>query len=117
MEQALPSERGFENGEVIVEQGEPALEAFLLVTGQADVFLKDVKIATLNEGDIFGEAALFKGSDYGATVKAAGTVSVQPILPAILDEKIKRCDPLIRALIRMLMIRLRKTSDALTKQA
>ena len=116
-EDILPAERRFQDGETIIEQGEPAVEAFLLVSGKADVFMKDVKIATLGEGDIFGEAALFKGSDYGATVKAAGTASVQPILPAILDEKIKRCDPLIRALIRMLMIRLRKTSDALIKQA
>ncbi len=116
-EAPLPAERHFKNGETIIEQGEPALEAFLIISGNVDIFRGGVKIATLGEGEIFGEAALFKGSDYAADVKATGDVTVQPILPSILDEKIKKCDPMIRALIRMLMTRLRKTSDDLAKRA
>lgn len=112
-DEILPPEHTYENGQLIVEQGEPALEAYLILSGMVDIVMKDVKIASLGEGDIFGEAALFKGSDYGASVRANGPVTVQPIIPAILDEKIRRCDPLIRALIRMLMVRLRKTSDEL----
>lgn len=111
----LPSERTFKDGETIVEKGEPAMEAFLILDGKADVFLNGQKIGALAEGDIFGEAAIFKGSDYGADVRATGALKVQPITPAILDEKIALCDPLLRALIRMLMVRLRRTNEALSK--
>jgi len=111
----LPPERSFKDGEAIIEQGEPAMEAFLITGGAAGVFTNGQKIASLHEGDIFGEAALFKGSDYGASVKADGALSVQPITPDILDEKISRCDPMLRALIRMMMVRLRRTNERLSK--
>ena len=120
MSTTLPTPREFFTGDTIIEQGEPAFEAYLMVGGEADVYFDGAnggssKVATLQTGDIFGESALFKGSDYGATVKAVGNVIVQPIPPYILDEKIKECDPMIRALIRMMMIRLRKANNDSTK--
>jgi CRP-like cAMP-binding protein len=106
-------------GDLIIEQGEPAMEAFLILDGTFEVLLtkdrKTAQLATLKVGDIFGETAFFKGSDYGASVKALSDGVVQPISPAILDERISKCDPLIRAVFRMLMVRLRKGNEALLK--
>ncbi len=113
MSMQLPPARHLKPGDLLVEQGEPAMEAYLIMDGMAEVFLKGTKIAEVGEGDIVGEAALFKGSDYGASVRAASDLTVQPITPAILDDKIKGCDPMLRALIRMMMIRLRRTNEAL----
>lgn len=116
----LPEEITFQDGERIIVQGEPAMEAFLLMAGNAHVLVQkgneNIRIATLTEGDIFGEAALFKGSDYGATVVASGVTTVQPIPPHILDEKIRQCDPMIRALIRMMMVRLRRSNENIGKE-
>lgn len=110
-------ERPVETGDEIITQGDPAMEAYLIMAGQFDVTLtkdgKTVTLATLAEGDIFGETAFFKGSDYGATVTAASDGVLQPITPDILDERIAQCDPLIRAVIRMLMVRLRKSNERL----
>jgi len=89
------------------------MEAYLILGGRAEIILNNVKIADVGEGDIVGEAALFKGSNYGASVRAATPLSVQSITPDILDEKIRRCDPMLRALIRMMMVRLRKTNAEL----
>lgn len=116
----LPSQRTYFTGDTIIEQGEPAFEAYLIVGGETDVYFDAAnggssKVASLKTGDIFGESALFKGSDYGATVKAVGNVVVQPIPPHVLDEKINNCDPMIRALIRMMMIRIRKANNDSTK--
>ena len=97
----------------LIEQGEPAMEAFLILGGRGEVILNDVKIADVGEGDIVCEAALFKGSNYGASVRAATPLTVQPITPDVLDEKIRACDPMLRALIRMMMVRLRKTNTEL----
>jgi CRP/FNR family cyclic AMP-dependent transcriptional regulator len=119
MTHSLPPELRYYAGDTIIEQGEPAYEAYLIIDGEADVFFENeagtTKVASLKGGDIFGESALFKGSDYGATVKAAAPLTVQPIPPHILDEKINACDPMIRALIRMMMIRLRKANDDIAK--
>lgn len=119
MTTALPPMRTYYTGDTLIEQGEPAFEAFLIIEGEADVYFEgengSAKVGSLKEGEIAGESALFKGSDYGATVKAVGTVLAQPIPPDVLDEKIKACDPMIRALIRMMMIRLRKLNHDSTK--
>lgn len=116
MSAAIPPVRSLARGDVLIEQGEPAMESYLIMDGMAEVFVNGKKIADVGEGDIVGETALFKGSDYGASVKAASDLSVQPIPPHVLDEKIKQCDPMLRALIRMLMVRLRKTNEALIGQ-
>ena len=105
--------RDLATDDLLIEQGEPAMEAFLIIGGRAEVLLNNVKIADVGEGDIVGEAALFKGSNYGASVRAATPLTVQAITPDVLDEKIKACDPMLRALIRMMMIRLRKANNEL----
>jgi len=110
-------EIGFNSGDIIIEQGEPAMEAYLIISGQVKVFLEkdgqETELARLGENEIFGETALFKGSDYGASVMATSDTVLAPITPDILDIKIRKCDPMIRALMRMMMARLRQTNAAL----
>jgi CRP-like cAMP-binding protein len=110
--------RSFNLGDTIIQQGEPALEAFLIEDGTAEVFMerdgKPVILATLGPGEIFGERALFKGSDYGASVRAMTPLTALPITPPVLDAKIKSCDPMIRALIRMLMVRLAQANEKIS---
>lgn len=110
-------ERVFEAEERIIEQGDPAMEAFLIVSGKVRVSVEkdgqSVKLAELGPDEIFGETALFKGSDYGAHVDAAERTVLVPITPDILDRKIKSCDPMLRALIRMMMTRLRQANAAI----
>lgn len=109
----------YPEGRPIIEQGEPAMEAFLIERGKVKVTMeKDGKIldlAELGEDQIFGETALFKGSDYGATVTAIEETTVVKITPDILDAKIRLCDPLLRALIKMMMERQRRSNDALAQ--
>ena len=110
----------FPEGRPIIEQGDPAMEAYLIESGEVSVSVeKDGKVtqlATLGENEIFGETALFKGSDYGATVTPTTETTVVKITPDILDIKIRLCDPMIRALIKMMMERQRRTNDALAEK-
>ncbi|HPF78622.1 MAG TPA: Crp/Fnr family transcriptional regulator [Alphaproteobacteria bacterium] len=109
----------YPEGRVIIEQGEPAMEAFLIESGKVKVTMerdgKTVELAELGEDQIFGETALFKGSDYGATVTAAEETTVIKITPDILDAKIRLCDPMLRALIKMMMERQRRSNAALAE--
>lgn len=109
----------YPEGRPIIEQGEPAMEAFLIEKGRVKVTMekdgKTLELAELGEDQIFGETALFKGSDYGATVTPIEETTVVKITPDILDAKIRLCDPLLRALIKMMMERQRRSNDALAQ--
>ena len=110
----------FPEGRPIIEQGEPAMEAFLIESGKVKVTMekdgKVIELAELGEDQMFGETALFKGSDYGATVTPLEETTVVKITPDILDAKIRLCDPMLRALIKMMMERQRRSNAALAEQ-
>jgi len=107
----------YPEGRAIITQGDKACEAFLIEKGRVSVTLeKDnetIELATLHEGEIFGEAALFSGSHYGATVTATEETTVIKITPNTLEAKIKLCDPMLRALIHMMLERQQKSNNAL----
>ena len=107
----------FPEGRVIIEQGQPATEAFLVESGHVKVTMKKngkiIELAQLEKDQIFGETALFQGSEYGATVTAMVETTVVKITPEILDIKIRLCDPMIRGLIKMMMERQKRSNEAL----
>lgn len=111
----------FPEGRPIICQGDDAVEAFLIERGQVRVTLEkdgqELELAILGEDQIFGETALFSGSKYGATVTAIEETTVVKITPAILEAKIRLCDPMLRALIRMMMERQRRSNEALLEKA
>ena len=110
----------FPEGRAIIEQGAPATEAFLIESGEVSVTMeKDgniIELATLSEDQIFGETALFEDTHYGATVTAKTETTVIKMTPEILDIKIRLCDPMLRALIKMMMERQKRSNEALAEQ-
>lgn len=65
--------RDYEVGETIVRQGDPGDEMFLIAEGQVDIIVsiggEPTKVASLGEGDFFGEASLLSGEPRNATVQ------------------------------------------------
>ena len=57
---SLADEIEVEAGHVLMRQGEPAHEAFVVLAGNATVSLRGGKKARLGPGDCFGEMALLK---------------------------------------------------------
>lgn len=107
----------FPEGRLIIEEGAPAVEAYMIERGKVRVYInkdnEQIDLAELGEDEIFGETALFTGSEYGANVEAIEETTVVKITPEILDIKIRLCDPMLRALIRMMMKRQRDTNKRL----
>ncbi len=68
----------FDDQEVIFETGDTADSAYLVESGDADVFIGDddqrVRVNQLGKNDLFGEMALFLKSGRSATVVARGTL-------------------------------------------
>lgn len=107
----------FKRGERIITKGEAAAAAYAVISGTVRVFLekdqKHVTLAELGPGAIFGETALFGGTEYGANVEAATDAELSVITPEGYREKIAACDPIIREIISMLLERQKKTNEAL----
>jgi CRP/FNR family cyclic AMP-dependent transcriptional regulator len=68
----------FDDQEIIFETGDTADSAYLVESGEADVFIGDdgnrVKVNQLGKNDLFGEMALFLKSGRSATIVANGTL-------------------------------------------
>jgi CRP-like cAMP-binding protein len=58
-----------------VTQGEPADACYILLTGEARVFLQRKEIAHLGPGDVIGEMAFFGGGQRSGTVTSSSRVT------------------------------------------
>jgi eukaryotic-like serine/threonine-protein kinase len=70
------AERQFAPGEVIVREGEPSEDAFIIVSGDCDVYRDDEHMRRMSAGDVFGEVGLFTRGTRSATVRAVSPVTV-----------------------------------------
>lgn len=90
------SEWTYEDGEVIVAEGEDTTEMFVIQQGAVRVTKKvgdaDVVLATLERGNFFGEMSLLESLPRHATCRALGRTSVLAIRSGELLVTIRR-DP------------------------
>ena len=70
----------FEDGAVIVPEGEEGLGFYLVMSGEASVMRGDDEVNRLGPGDFFGEIALLEGTPRTASVVAVGTTVCLGIL-------------------------------------
>jgi CRP-like cAMP-binding protein len=72
--------RLFQDGEIIVRQGDVGDCMFVIQEGQVEVTQKEndkeIQLAVLSQGDIFGEMAILEREVRTATVRAKGLVRV-----------------------------------------
>jgi CRP-like cAMP-binding protein len=67
----LFKERRFEEGETVVKEGSGGAAFFVIQSGEAVVFIKGKRKATLKPGDYFGEIALIDERTRMATITAS----------------------------------------------
>ena len=72
--------RFYREGEIIVKQGEPGDCMFVVQAGQVEIFTescgREVRLAVLGEGNVFGEMALFERELRCASARATGGARV-----------------------------------------
>jgi len=71
----------YNDGEIILRQGEKGNCMYVIQSGKAEVLEKgynniEIKLAVLSKGDVFGEMAIFQEEIRSATVRALGKVRV-----------------------------------------
>jgi CRP/FNR family cyclic AMP-dependent transcriptional regulator len=70
----------FDDGEVIVPEGEEGLGFYFITQGRVRVLQANEDVATLGPGEFFGEVSLLEGTVRNATVLADGNVMCIGIL-------------------------------------
>lgn len=116
--ECLASEFTCQDGSVIIEEGSQGDWIYVMLEGVAKVKKRTPKgmviIDTLREGDVFGEIVFLQGetASRSATVVAAeGPVKVGILDKGLLAGQYNELSPMLRALMRSLAIKLRKTTQ------
>ncbi len=67
----------YPKGEVVLKKGEPGIKLFIILSGQVEVVGDfDVVIATLGQGDVFGEMSLLSGNPVNSTIRVSQTAKI-----------------------------------------
>ena len=102
----------FENGEVIVPEGEEGLGFYFIADGRVRVLRAGREIAELGAGDFFGEVSLLEGTVRNATVVADGTVVCIGILRSFFRPLLARNPRLALRILDMEIQRFAEDEDA-----
>jgi hypothetical protein len=111
--------RVYKDGEVIVKQGDMGDCMFVIQQGQVEVVQardgREVRIAVREEGDFFGEMAIFEHDVRSATVRALGEVRVLTIDKSTFLRRIHEDSSLAYRIVQRMSGRIRDLSAELTK--
>lgn len=108
--------RTYQPGETLIEEGNQSEEAFFLYSGSAAAYKNanggERRLATLNEGQLFGEMAYLLKEKRTATVKAETEVVALVLPPEMLEQLMRYSAPLSRRIIATLCQRLEQMNRA-----
>ncbi len=95
--------RSFQEGDIIVTEGEPGSSLFLIVSGHVKVFTMDengghIPLAQLGPGDFFGEVSLLTGRPRTATITAREPVMAIELAKESID-RIAETHPEVRSVL------------------
>jgi CRP/FNR family cyclic AMP-dependent transcriptional regulator len=93
-------------GKELATEGDRGREFFVLLKGEAEVTKGGQSIATMKEGDFFGEIALVTKMPRTATVTAKSNVDVLVITERAFDNLVKHTPEIGRGVAEALMERL-----------
>ncbi len=97
----------FSKGKKIYAKGDKADFAFYVHAGKVNIYSPGgLLLGQVGEGEIFGERGPSLDESRSITAEAATNCILYPISERSIKEKIKNADPVVRAILRSLLIRL-----------
>ncbi len=109
--------KDYKDGDTIFEENSIGKEMYIILTGNAKVIKKkdgvETTLATLEEGDFFGEMSLFDNNPRSATVKALGDVKLLEINQKNFLKKISRDPSLAFRMFEKLSQRIRESDEVI----
>lgn len=105
------STKNIEAGNIIFQEGEPGNCAYIIKQGKVELSIlsksQHLPVATLENGELFGEMALIDDSLRSATAIAEEDTELLVISRKYVEEKIDSSDPTVRLLLQVVMERYR----------
>lgn len=114
---AAHTERSFRDGELIVREGEPGREMFVVLSGEAEVRRNGSVMTRLHKGQFFGEMAVLESLPRDADVVARGDTRVQVLGPGALLVRLRRDPSLGLEIMHALSSRVRALNERLDGKA
>ena len=97
----------FSSGSKIYSKGEKANLDYYVHSGKVNIYSPGgLLLGQIGEGEIFGERGPSLDESRSVTAEAATNVILYPISEQTLKEKISKADPVLRAILRSLLLRL-----------
>jgi CRP-like cAMP-binding protein len=105
-----------EVGDPIVTEGEVGASLFLIISGEARIFVRNpgghnVEVGRLSAGAFFGEMSLLSGKPRNATVTAASRVELLE-LPKVMLDSIAHAHPRVRDIVDELYLQRASSKEA-----
>ncbi len=106
-----------DKNEIIFRQGEKASTAYLIESGQVEIFYTnktgiDTHLTILGPGELFGEMALIDANVRSASARTLTEVSLHVIQKDQLLEKVNTSSSLVQLIVKILMERLRRINQS-----
>ena len=109
----------FGPGEIVIQEGTKGTSAFIVLSGAVEVLKRsgdrEIVVATLGEGQVFGEMGLIEDRPRSATVKAMTELKLRVISREGFNTLLQRKPSVLIPIIKSLFERLRQASDLLAE--
>lgn len=115
MAEDSPLGKKFKDGDIVFKEKSIGKEMYVILSGKVKITKeksgKEATIAALEEGDFFGEMALFDNSPRSATAIALGDVRVLEIDQKSFLKKISKDPSLAFRMLKKMSQRIRETDE------
>jgi CRP-like cAMP-binding protein len=116
----IASYENYSDGQMIFKEGDSGDWIYAIESGAVELSKmvgdKKVVIEILRrEGDVFGEMAFIASISRTATARAIGQTTVGVIDRTYLDEEFNRLSGSFQAILKALVVRLKRTTDAIAQ--
>ena len=109
--------RHLKDGNVVFREGDAPDGMYVILSGKVRIYRElhgnETTLATLKQGDFFGDMAVFENKPRAATARAVGDVDVRFISGQEFESMIS--DPFVRQILTKMSERLRHVDEELTK--
>jgi len=107
----------YQDGEFIFQEGDANRDIFIIQEGNVEIWKKtetnEIRLATFNRGDFFGDMALLQGGTRFASAKAAGATKLLVIQPGGFLLKIRRDPTFAFEMLQALSYRIKISNERL----
>lgn len=110
----------YEKGATIFFEGDPGDAMFIIESGSIGIVKavegESIRLATLGDGELFGEMAIIDGGQRMASAVAQEDSVVFKVPREMLEAKLAEFDPFLKALVKILINNLRNVHQAYVKR-